>query len=508
MALATPSARINSTASPACVPRPTYAFASGRSTRIPAFSASWSTARKPRLCGVQTYSGPGLPSPTISLMRRTAVEQTVRAFPRLNKRRHTQAFRAAPQHRYFFFSLSLSFSFSFSLGFSSAASATSSPSSSFLPFLMTSGSAGAAASAATASAGFSSSTRRATTWAMTRCGSVTSVIFAGSTGRSPTRSCLPIISSLTSTRNSPGISPGKHSISTSRVTISKMPPCSLTPCGSPKVCTGTFTFMRTSMAIFSRSTWSSEPLTGSTCQSFRMAVCCWVPNFTLKIVLCPDSERKMPASCLALTATATGALFPPYRTPGICPVVRRRRAAFLPRSSRGEASTMICSIRPSLQQPAGGLDKQFANRGLFVDRADAAREQCGDAEDLDLGNFLRGFVERHRVGDHNFGDLRFADALNARPGQHRVRAGGKDLRGALLEERFGGFHQRAGRINHVVDNERGASADVADQVHHFADVHVHAAPVHYGHRGMTLFCKKPRAFHAAAVRRDHGHMRK
>src|SRR6266849_5786784 len=77
------------TSCPASVPRPTYALASGRSTRIPAFSAIWSTARKPRLCGVQTCSGPGLPSPTISLMRRTAVERTVRAFPRLNKRRHT-----------------------------------------------------------------------------------------------------------------------------------------------------------------------------------------------------------------------------------------------------------------------------------------------------------------------------------------------------------------------------------------------------------------------------------
>src|SRR5713101_4201863 len=204
--------------------------------------------------------------------------------------------------------------FSFSLGLalvSTSPSASSPSSTSFLPFLMTSGSAGAASATTSASAGFSSSARRATTCAITRCGSLTSFIFWGSSGRSAARSCLPIINSVTSTLNSFGISVGRHSISTSRVTISKIPPCSLTPCGSPNVCTGTLTCMRTSSATRSMSTCSSAPFTGPTCQSFSMALCSPPGSLTVKIVLCPDSDRRMPATCLALTATASGSPVPP-----------------------------------------------------------------------------------------------------------------------------------------------------------------------------------------------------
>ncbi len=43
--------------------------------------------------------------------------------------------------------------------------------------------------------------------------------------KSLARNCWPIIKPLTSALNSVGISAGKHSISTSRVTISKTPPC-------------------------------------------------------------------------------------------------------------------------------------------------------------------------------------------------------------------------------------------------------------------------------------------
>src|SRR5712692_10746313 len=78
---------------------------------------------------------------------------------------------------YFFFSVFSVFSVFSALGLPSASTA-SSPSASFLPFLMTSGSAGAVTSAATASTGFSSSTRRVTTCAITRSGSVISFILA------------------------------------------------------------------------------------------------------------------------------------------------------------------------------------------------------------------------------------------------------------------------------------------------------------------------------------------
>src|SRR5713101_2326589 len=179
------------------------------------------------------------------------------------------------EHYFFFSPLSL---FS-ALGLASA-SAPSSPSTSFLPFLMTSGSAGVAASAATASAGFSSSTFSATTCASTRSGSVINFILVVSSGNSLARSCAFSIRPLTSTLNSVGISAGKHSISTSRVTTSKTPPCTFTPEGSPNVCTGTFTFIRTSMATRRRSTCSNFPVMGSTSQSFRIAGSCFPPRST------------------------------------------------------------------------------------------------------------------------------------------------------------------------------------------------------------------------------------
>src|SRR5229473_434225 len=195
------------------------------------------------------------------------------------------AARQRRDERYFFFSpfspLSLFSPFSpFSaLGLASA-SAPSSPSTSFLPFLMTSGSAGVAASVATTSAGFSSSTFSATTCANTRSGSVINFILAVSSGNSLARNCLPSINPLTSILNSVGISAGKHSISTSRVTTSNTPPCTFTPEGSPKVCTGTFTFIRTSMATRTRSTCSNFPVMGSTSQSFRIAGSCLPPRST------------------------------------------------------------------------------------------------------------------------------------------------------------------------------------------------------------------------------------
>src|SRR5713101_7987630 len=159
------------------------------------------------------------------VMRRPLIFRA--GIPKPHNEPHKISGRVEPRKlRYFFFS-------AFS-GFAASGSAPSSPSTSFLPFLMTSGSAGATAtSAAAASTGFSSSTRSATTCAITRSGSVMSFIFAGSIGSSPARRCLPISSSLTSMRNSAGISVGRHSISTSRVTVSKMPPCCLTPAGSP-----------------------------------------------------------------------------------------------------------------------------------------------------------------------------------------------------------------------------------------------------------------------------------
>src|SRR5580693_5005826 len=138
------------------------------------------------------------------------------------------------------------------------------------------------------------------------------------------------------------------------------------------------------------------------------------------MVLCPVAERRIADRCFVFTWSASGPPLPPYKTAGTVPATRRRRAAFLPLVSRGAASTMICSINPSpflerisfensqnnswrqqrrpqstsfslrkLQIPQAeacatqSSEKQFADRGLLVNRMNAAGEQFGDAQNLD-----------------------------------------------------------------------------------------------------------------------------
>src|ERR1035441_3262357 len=53
------------------------------------------------------------------------------------------------------------------------------------------------------------------------------------------------------------------------------------------------------------------------------------PISTSKIVLWPVSENRIREICLGSTSTATGSCPAPYRTAGILPATRTRRAAFL-----------------------------------------------------------------------------------------------------------------------------------------------------------------------------------
>ncbi len=186
------------------------------------------------------------------------------------------------------------------------------------------------------------------------------------------------------------MSAGKHSISTSRVTISKMPPCSLTPCGSPNVCTGTRTRMRTSIAMRSRSTCSNapspDPLASPSAWRFLRRR---RPPCTVKIVLCPVSERRMRATCLALTASATASLRRRKERRAPCPscACAARHSC---RALRGLAFHCKCFHTLSLVVfPSQSLNEQFADRSLFVNRLNAARQQRRHAQHLDLRHLLR-----------------------------------------------------------------------------------------------------------------------
>ena len=77
-----------------------------------------------------------------------------------------------------------------------------------------------------------------------------------------------------------------------------------------------------------------------------------------------------------------------------------------------------------------------------------------------------------------------------------------NFRRAFLQQGLGCFHERARGVDNVVDDQRGAAADVSDQVHHFADVNIHAALVHDGQRRIEFFGKGPRAFDASRIGRN------
>ena len=156
--------------------------------------ASSSTTANPTLCRVPRYFAPGIAEPDDELSSRG----------------------------YFFLS-----SFFLSSFFSS--------SSSFLPFLMTSGSAGVAGAAAAAASG-----RRRHFLGLRHddvdehhVGVADRLPLARRSAMSRTRTPWCSISSLTSTSMCSGMSAGRHSISISRRTNSRMPPCCLTPFGSP-----------------------------------------------------------------------------------------------------------------------------------------------------------------------------------------------------------------------------------------------------------------------------------
>ncbi len=73
----------------------------------------------------------------------------------------------------------------------------------------------------------------------------------------------------------------------------------------------------------------------------------------------------------------------------------------------------------------------------------------------------------------------------------------------FFSKRLGRFHQRSRGVDDVVDHQRRASGNIADQVHHFADVHVDAALVDDRQRRIDSLGEKPRALHAARIGRNH-----
>ena len=79
---------------------------------------------------------------------------------------------------------------------------------------------------------------------------------------------------------------------------------------------------------------------------------------------------------------------------------------------------------------------------------------------------------------------------------------GRHVLRTLRQQCFGGVHQRAARVDDVVDQDAGLALHVADDVHHFRFTRTLAALVDDGERRIEALGQRARAYHAAHVRRD------
>ena len=79
---------------------------------------------------------------------------------------------------------------------------------------------------------------------------------------------------------------------------------------------------------------------------------------------------------------------------------------------------------------------------------------------------------------------------------------GDDALGAVGLQRAGGVAERAGGVDHVVDDDAVLALDVADDVHDLAHVGALAALVDDGERGVEALGVGARALDAAGVGRD------
>src|ERR1019366_6904583 len=228
---------------------------------------------------------------------------------------------------------------------------------------------------------------------------------------------------------------------------------------------------------------------GSRCQSTIMALAAaWPATSTSKMVLWPVSEKRIREICLGSTSMATGSWPAPYRTAGILPATRTRRAAFLVNlPSRGLAATtsgMGLSfpvsgtdwsapfVRGTRSGSRGHLVEQRTDAGFHVNALDSRAQQAGNGQHFDLGQFLRRFAQRDGIGDNHLLEARIGNAVNGRARKHGMACTRIHGSRTGCVERVHGLHQRAGRVDDVVNNEAGFARHVTDHIHHFCNVHI------------------------------------
>ena len=136
-----------------------------------------------------------------------------------------------------------------------------------------------------------------------------------------------------------------------------------------------------------------------------------------------------------------------------------------------------------------------------MDPLDGLAQQGRDREDVKLLARRLG-TQGNRVGHHEFLDLRFLEPADGRARQDRVGGAGVDMLRPLAAQGVGGLRERAGRVHHVVEQDRRLPLDLPDDVHHLGHVGRQPALVDDGEGGGKALGEGPRPLDAPGVRGD------
>src|SRR5207244_12633760 len=110
--------------------------------------------------------------------------------------------------------------------------------------------------------------------------------------------------------------------------------------------------------------------------------------------------------------------------------------------------------------------------------------------------------EQVSVHTNDLLNRRALESLDRRPGQDRMDPARQNAAGALALYGCHRLDQRAGRVDHVVDDDGVAALDVTDQVHGDRGVRPLAPLVDDGQTGVEPLGHGAGPLHAPRVRRD------
>src|SRR5262245_23750774 len=122
---------------------------------------------------------------------------------------------------------------------------------------------------------------------------------------------------------------------------------------------------------------------------------------------------------------------------------------------------------------------------------------------MDLRTNLLLALRWNGIRDDHLGEARLLKPLQRRTGQHSMRAGGPHFARALIGTGLRALNDRAGRIDHVVEQERALPFDVADNVHDLRLVGSFAPLVDDGQAGLESLRKGSGTFYTAGIRRHN-----